>query len=95
MWMIRGPPRAPDRLLESFGTRAPRSKIFETMMGACGPINSGGSATDRRQHPAWGSSSPIYQVSYYLLFLFILFCLSILFILKKENLENQINIFLL
>ena len=45
MWMIRGPPRASDRLLESFGTRARRSEVFETMMGACGPINSGGSAT--------------------------------------------------
>ena len=45
MWMIRGPPRAPDRLLESFGTRARRSEVFEIMMGACGPINSGGSAT--------------------------------------------------
>jgi len=42
MWMIRGPPRAPDRLLESFGTRARRSEVFETMIGACGPINSGG-----------------------------------------------------
>jgi len=46
MWMIRGPPRAPDRLLESFGTRARRSEVFETMMGACGPINSEGSATE-------------------------------------------------
>ena len=44
-WMIRGPPRAPDRLLESFGTHARRSEVFETMMGACGPLNSGGSAT--------------------------------------------------
>jgi hypothetical protein len=44
-WMIRGPPRAPDRLLESFGTHARRSEVFETMMDACGPLNSGGSAT--------------------------------------------------
>ena len=40
-----GFPRTPDRLLESFGTRARRSEVFETMMGACGPLNSGGSAT--------------------------------------------------
>ena len=37
--------RTPDKLLESFGTRAHRSEVFETMMGACGPLNSGGSAT--------------------------------------------------
>ena len=40
-----GFPRTPDRLLESFGTRARRSEVFETMMGTCGPLNSGGSAT--------------------------------------------------
>ena len=40
-----GFPRTPERLLESFGTRARRSEVFETMMGACGPLNSGGSAT--------------------------------------------------
>jgi len=44
-WMIRVSPRIHDRLLESFGTRARRSEVFETMMGACGPLNSGGSAT--------------------------------------------------
>jgi hypothetical protein len=44
-WMIRVSPRTPDRLLESFGTRVLRSEVFETMMGACGPLNSGGSAT--------------------------------------------------
>jgi len=44
-WMIRVSPRTPDRLLESFGTRARRSEVFETMMGACGPLNSGGSDT--------------------------------------------------
>ena len=53
MWMIRGPPRAPDRLLESFGTRARRSEVFKTMMGACGPINSGGSATVRLADKIW------------------------------------------
>ena len=42
-----GFPRTPDRLLESFGTRALRSEVLETMMGACGPLNSGGSATAR------------------------------------------------
>ena len=40
-----GFPRTFDRLLESFGTRACRSEVFETMMGAGGPLNSGGSAT--------------------------------------------------
>ena len=40
-----GFPRTPDRLLESFGTRARRSEVFETTMGACGPLNSGGSVT--------------------------------------------------
>ena len=35
-----GFPRTPDRLLEPFGTRARRSEIFETMMDACGPLNS-------------------------------------------------------
>ena len=40
-----GFPRTPDRLLESFGTRARRSEVFVTMMCACGPLNSGGSAT--------------------------------------------------
>ena len=40
-----GFPRTPDRLLESFGTRARRSEVFGTMMYACGPFNSGGSAT--------------------------------------------------
>ena len=40
-----GFPRTPDRLLESFGTRARRSEVFGTMMCACGPLNSGGSAT--------------------------------------------------
>ena len=40
-----GFPRTPDRLLESFGTRVHRSEVFETMIGACGPLNSGGSAT--------------------------------------------------
>jgi hypothetical protein len=53
MWMIRGPPRAPDRLLESFGTRALRSEVFETMMGACGPFNSGGSATAGIRAHTW------------------------------------------
>ena len=45
-----GFPRTPDRLLESFETRARRSEVFETMMGACGPLNSGGSAT---REPSW------------------------------------------
>jgi len=40
-----GFPRTPDTFLESFGTRARRSEVFETMMGACGPLDSGGSAT--------------------------------------------------
>jgi len=39
-----GVPRTPDRFLESFGTRARRSEVFETKMGACGPLNLGGSA---------------------------------------------------
>ena len=55
MWMIRGPPRAPDRRLESFGTRARRSEIFEIMMSACGPLNSGGSATPINVH-SWPST---------------------------------------
>ena len=40
-----GFPRTPDRLLESFGTHARRSEVFGTMMGACEPLNLGGSAT--------------------------------------------------
>ena len=40
-----GFPRTPDRLPESFGTRARRSEVFEIMMSAGGPLNSGGSAT--------------------------------------------------
>jgi len=46
---------------------------------------------DRQPHPAWGSSSPFYQVSFYLPFVFIL----LVFYLKEKNLENPINIFLL
>ena len=41
-----GFPRTSDRLFESFGTRARRSEVFEAMMGAGGPLNSGGSATN-------------------------------------------------
>ena len=45
IWMIWGSPRTPDRLLELLGSRVQQSKVFRTMIGACGPYNLGGSTT--------------------------------------------------
>jgi hypothetical protein len=42
-----GFPRTPDRLLMLSGSRAQQSEVVETMTGACGPYNLGGSATER------------------------------------------------
>jgi hypothetical protein len=40
-----GFPRTPNRLLMLSGSRAQQSEVVETMIGACGPYNLGGSAT--------------------------------------------------
>ena len=45
MWMIRGPPMAPDRLSELYDSHVQQLEVLRTMSGACGPYNSGGSAT--------------------------------------------------
>jgi hypothetical protein len=40
-----GFPRKPDRLLVLSSSHAQQSEVVETMTGACGPYNLGGSAT--------------------------------------------------
>jgi hypothetical protein len=40
-----GFPRTPNRLLMLSGSRAQQSEVVETMIGACGRYNLGGSAT--------------------------------------------------
>ena len=42
--MIQGSPRIPGRLPGLCGLRVHQSEVYETMMGTCGPYNSGGSA---------------------------------------------------
>jgi hypothetical protein len=48
MWIIRGSPKTPDRLPELSGSRVQQSEVFRTMIGAHGPYNSGGSATNKK-----------------------------------------------
>jgi len=67
-----GLPRTPDRLLESFGTRARRSEVFGTMMCACGPLNSGGSATLIMDYLGLKDLSRDFQ-SYYVISLFFIY----------------------
>jgi hypothetical protein len=43
MWMIRVSPRTPDRLPELSGLYVQLSEVYKTMVGTCGPYNSGGS----------------------------------------------------
>jgi hypothetical protein len=56
-----GFPRTPDRLLLLSGSRAQQSKVVESMTGARGPYNLGGSATGRARrspHPrGWASGA--------------------------------------
>jgi hypothetical protein len=46
-----GFPRTPDRLLMLYGSRAQQSEVIETMTGACGPYNLGGSVTLQQPYP--------------------------------------------
>jgi hypothetical protein len=45
MWMIRGSPRTPDRLPKLSDSHVLLSEVWETMIGTCGPYDSGGFVT--------------------------------------------------
>jgi topoisomerase IA-like protein len=46
MWMIKGSLRTLDKLPKLSGSHAQQSEVLRTMIGAYGPHNLGGSATE-------------------------------------------------